>query len=79
MISAVSIWMPLIYQYGVGGVVFLIGLTLVLRSQACDIRRRSDRFWLFVVVGGMALYFGVHLAVYLLALYVLPHGGRGVG
>ena len=76
LLAEISIWAPLIYQYSVGGTLFLACLGLTLRAKACDISRRADRFWLFVALAGMTAYFGVHLAVYLLAIYAVPPGVR---
>jgi len=71
-LGAVSIWVPLIYQYTVGGLLFAIGILLAVRHRACDLRRSIDRFWLAVLFAGIGLYFAVHLTVYLLAIFVLP-------
>ncbi|HNQ22031.1 MAG TPA: hypothetical protein PKK06_02950 [Phycisphaerae bacterium] len=65
-------WWPYLYQYGVGGVVFVIGLALILGYRSCNLSRREDRFWLGVLVFGFAWYAGIHLLWYLAALYVLP-------
>ncbi len=77
--AAVSIWAPLIYQYTVGGLLFVIGITLSLRSRACDLKRATDRFWLAVLFVGLGLYFAVHLTVYLLAIFVLPNAAAASG
>ncbi len=66
------IWYPFIYQYGVGLVIFATGLTIILRSGACDLSNRRDRFWFFVLIGGFCWYFALHLTWYLAALYVYP-------
>ncbi|MCA9242686.1 MAG: hypothetical protein KDA32_01930 [Phycisphaerales bacterium] len=66
------IWYPFIYQYGVGSAVFVIGLILILRSGACDLSNRRDRFWFGVLIGGFCCYFGMHLLWYLAALYIYP-------
>ncbi len=79
LLIAVSIWAPLAYQYSVGGLLFGLGLVVALRSGACDLRRRADRFWLVVVLLGLAAYFAVHLAIYLLAIHWIPHGPGGTG
>lgn len=70
------IWWPYLYQYGVGVVVFGLGLLLILRTGACVPARREDRFWLGVLIGGFLWYAGIHLAWYLAALYVLPNPGE---
>jgi hypothetical protein len=79
LLGTISIWAPLFYQYLVGGVLFALSLVVALRSRACDLRRRADRFWLTVVLVGMGAYLGVHLLVYLLAVYAVPQSPGGAG
>lgn len=79
MLGSVSIWAPLVYQYSIGGLLFLVSLVVVVRSRACDLRRTSDRFWLVVLLAGMAAYFAAHLSVYLLAIYAVRDGAGGGG
>ncbi|RMF77520.1 MAG: hypothetical protein D6744_11255 [Planctomycetota bacterium] len=66
------IWWPYVYQYGVGLIIFLIGVTLILRYRACDLRRRSDRFWFGVLIFGFVWYAGIHFLWYMAALYIMP-------
>ncbi|MGE3182460.1 MAG: hypothetical protein AB7N71_12580 [Phycisphaerae bacterium] len=73
--SAESIWLPYIYQYGVGGVIFIIGLIVIIRSGACNFARKQDRFWFGVLIAGFLYYAGVHLIWYWAALNVYPAGG----
>lgn len=79
LLARISIWAPLIYQYSVGGLLFMFSLWMIFRWRACDLRRRADRYWLAVLLVGMAAYFGVHLGVYLLAILVNPQGAGGGG
>ena len=62
------VWLPYLYLYGVGGILFLGGLYLVLRSGALDLKRQSHRRWLGVLVFGLFWYMGIHLAGTLAAL-----------
>ena len=77
MSLAVSIWAPLIYQYAVGGALFLVGLLVAIFGGACDLRRRGDRLWLLVSVLGLGTFFAGHLTLYLLAVYVSPATAGG--
>ena len=77
MIAGVSIWAPLIYQYSVGGALFLVGLLFAVLGGACDLQRRGDRRWLIISVVGLATFFAGHLTLYLLAVYVSPAAGGG--
>ena len=62
------VWLPWIYLYGAGGVLFAAGLVLVLRTGACDPRRPRDRRWIRILVGGYLGYAALHLALILAAL-----------
>ena len=70
-------WWPYLYQYGIGAVIFLIGLYLIIRHRACVLSRKQDRFWFGVLLAGFAWYAGWHLLWYLAAIYVLPAAKAG--
>ena len=72
-------WWPFIYQYGVGLLIFCIGLFLIIRFKACDLSRRDHRFWLGVLIGGFLWYAGMHFFWYMAALYIMPASGGGAG
>ena len=55
------VWLPYLYLYGAGGLLFAGGLALALRSGACDLSRRSHRRWLGVLVFGYLWYAALHL------------------
>jgi hypothetical protein len=53
-------WTPFFYQYAMGGLVFGIGLWVILASKACDLARPGDRNWLLVLIFGYLWYAGLH-------------------
>lgn len=63
-------WLPYLYLYGVGGLFFLTGLVLVLRSESFDRRRPGDRRWLGLLVFGFLWYAGMHGAGILAAIHL---------
>ncbi len=65
-------WWPFLYQYGMGAVVFLIGIYLILTRKSCVLSRKQDRFWFGVLIVGFLWYAGIHLTWYLAAIYVMP-------
>ena len=62
------VWLPYLYLYGVGGLFFFAGLYLVIKSGALDLKRRSHRRGLGVLLFGLFWYMGIHLAGTLAAL-----------
>ena len=61
-------WLPFIYLYGVGGIIFLLGMVLVLKSDSLNLKRRHHRIWLFILFLGFAWYVVIHSTVSLAAL-----------
>tara|TARA_Y100000031_G_scaffold125637_1_gene142197 strand:+ start:74 stop:379 length:306 start_codon:yes stop_codon:yes gene_type:complete len=61
-------WLPFIYLYGVGGIIFILGMVLVLRSRSLNLKRRYHRIWLFILFLGFAWYVVLHSTVSLAAL-----------
>lgn len=55
------VWLPYLYLYGAGGLLFVFALWTVLRAGACDLRRRTHRRWLGVLLFGFLWYAGIHL------------------
>ena len=72
-------WWPYIYLYGVGLIIFVIGLVIILRSGSCKLSRRHDRFWFGVLIFGFVWYSGIHLLWYLAAIFIAPQTPGGVG
>lgn len=74
-------WLPYIYQYGLGAVIFIIGLFITLRSGSFDLTRRIHRLWLIVLVVGFVWFVTLHAALTLAALgheRIALAGGAGV-
>jgi hypothetical protein len=63
-------WITYLYQYGVGGLVFALGLFLIVRSGSCDLTRRNERIWFIFLLVGYLWYAGLHLLWTLAALYL---------
>ena len=72
-------WWPYIYQYGVGMIIFVIGLILILRYKSCNLSRQQDRLWFGVLLFGFFWYAGIHLLWYLAAIFILPESAGGAG
>jgi len=64
------VWAPYLYLYGVGGLCFLLGIVLILRSRSCRPSRPSDRRWLGVLIFGYFWYAALHGLWTLAALHL---------
>lgn len=62
------VWLPYIYLYGGGGLVFFGGLWMVLKSPAFSMKRPKDRKWLGILLFGFFWYAGMHGAGILAAI-----------
>lgn len=70
-------WTPLLYQYAMGGLVFVTGLWVIRASKACDFDRPGDRQWFRVLVFGYLAYLTMHTVVTWLAWAVPFRGVAG--
>ena len=67
-------WVSYAYHYGFGLLVFLVGLTVIIRSGACQFSRVRDRIWFAVLLGGFVLFATLH-AVWIWLAEHLPFRG----
>jgi hypothetical protein len=67
-------WTSYLYQYGMGLMVFLVGLALILRTGACQLGRGRDGFWFKVLLGGFVFFAALH-ALWILAALHIPFLG----
>tara|TARA_B100001996_G_scaffold336841_1_gene288349 strand:- start:122 stop:334 length:213 start_codon:yes stop_codon:yes gene_type:complete len=68
MLTFYNTWLPFIYLYGVGGIAFLIGMFLILKTNALNLTRISHKKWLAVLIFGFIYYAGIHGSLILMAL-----------
>ena len=61
-------WLPFIYLYGVGGIVFALGLILILRTKALRPSYDRHKKWLWVLFYGFFFWAGLHATFIFLAL-----------
>jgi hypothetical protein len=57
---AVSPWIPWLYVYGVGGLVFVTFVMIALRAGAVRPGHRPDRLLLGVLAGGLLAFMTFH-------------------
>jgi len=61
-------WLPFIYLYGVGGIAFVLGMLLILKTKALRVSFERDKKWLWVLIYGFLFYAGLHATFILLAI-----------
>ena len=61
-------WLPFIYLYSVGGIAFVLGMLLILRTKALRVSFERDKKWLWVLIYGFLFYAGLHATFILLAI-----------
>lgn len=61
-------WLPYLYQYGLGAIIFIVGLVITLKSGSFDPRQRVHRRWLSILVVGFIWFVTFHGALTAAAL-----------
>jgi len=64
-------WLPYIYLYGVGGLLFGSGLIITLKSGSLDLKRQGHKAWLVILVFGFIWFMVMHALWNLAALEIL--------
>lgn len=70
MLDFTRTWLPYLYLYVVGGLFFGIGLRIVLRHGALNLKLKTDRHWLKILLFGLVWYAAMHAAAVLAALHM---------
>lgn len=63
-------WLPFIYLYGVGGILFLIGLIVIRKSGAINLKLKRHRYWYRVLIFGYLYFVAMHAFLTIAALYL---------
>ncbi len=69
MNSFFSSWLPFIYLYGIGGLFFLTGLILIVRSGALNLKIKHHKRWFWILIFGYCFFFTLHATLIIAALY----------
>ena len=64
-------WLPYIYLYGVGGLLFLIGVIVVVKSGSLDLTKTYHRTWLVILFFGLVWFMVMHALWNMAALEIL--------
>ena len=61
-------WLPFIYLYGVGGIAFVIGTILIIKTNALNLSLQSHKNWFIILLFGFIYYAGIHATFILIEL-----------
>ncbi len=64
-------WLPYIYLYGVGGLLFGSGLLITIKSGSLDLKRPGHKMWLAILIFGFIWFMVMHAVWNLAALEIL--------
>ena len=60
-----DVWLSFFYLYGVGGIIFFIGIRIIKKTGALNLKLRRHRFWYRVMIFGY-FYFVVFHAFFII-------------
>jgi len=61
-------WLPFMYLYGLGGILFISGILITIRSGSLDLSSISHWRWLWTLIFGLVWYMSIHASLILAAL-----------
>lgn len=64
-------WLPFLYLYGLGGLLFLAGIIITLRSGSLNLKWPQHKKWLVILIFGFIWYFAIHGLLNLAALDII--------
>ena len=62
-------WLPVIYLYGVGGIIFMSGMLIIYKAKSINLDRPKHRWWFKVLWFGYFYYLGLHVFLTYAALH----------
>lgn len=68
MLPFTHTWLPFIYLYSLGGILFLIGVIITYRMGSLDLKRKHHRKWFGLLFFGFLYYMALHSFLNLAAL-----------
>ncbi len=61
-------WLPFIYLYGLGGILFIAGIIITTKAGAFDLKRAKHKKWMWILIFGFVWYLSMHALMTLAAL-----------
>lgn len=60
MLDFNRVWAPYLYLYIVGGIAFLIGMYLIIKTRSLNLEKNHHKKWLVVLIVGFIYYASIH-------------------
>ena len=61
-------WLPFIYLYALGGILFVAGIIVTLKAGSFDLTRAAHKKWMWILLFGFIWYISMHALLTLTAL-----------
>ena len=61
-------WLPFMYLYGLGGLLFISGILITIKSGSLNLDSISHLRWLWTLIFGLVWYMSIHASLTLAAL-----------
>ena len=65
-------WLPFIYLYGLGGILFVAGIIITIKSGSFDRNRHAHKKWMWILLFGFVWYLMLHALMTWAALDIIP-------
>jgi hypothetical protein len=63
-----DVWLSFFYLYGVGGIIFFIGIRIIRKTGALNLKLKRHRFWYRVMIFGYFYFVAIHAFFIILGL-----------
>ena len=63
-----DVWLSFFYLYGVGGFIFFLGIHIIKKTGAINLKLRRHRFWYRVMLIGYVYFVALHAFFIILGL-----------
>ncbi|HCV46160.1 MAG TPA: hypothetical protein DF909_08775 [Deltaproteobacteria bacterium] len=77
MLDFSRVWLPFIYLYGLGGILFIAGIVITIKAGSFDLGRLKHKKWMWILLFGFVWYLMMHAlmtwaALGTISVYTVP-------
>ncbi|MEA1882527.1 MAG: hypothetical protein U9N31_09025 [Candidatus Marinimicrobia bacterium] len=70
-------WLPFLYLYGLGGILFVAGIIITIKAGSFDLNRKDHKKWMWILLFGIIWYLTMHAlmiwaALDIISVYTMP-------